>query len=138
MNFWINIPVRILNVFGRLEDPTNNAQEEYNSKLNKKLNVTHPRPRVLLCNLRSQIVLTEDKFVSILGGLKKPAQRKTYRELGRRRLRLNKAFVGFGSCDNVQTERKIFEYANWPRLQIKRTGPSSWSVQLVRPAGLSS
>ena len=51
---------------------------------------------------------------------------------------INKAFVGLGSCDNVQTERKIFEYANWPRLQIKRTGPSSWSVQLVRPAGPSS
>ena len=50
----------------------------------------------------------------------------------------NKAIVGLGSCDNVQTERKIFEYANWPRLQIKRTGPSSWSVQLVRPAGQTS
>ena len=47
----------------------------------------------------------------------------------------NKAFVGLKSCDNVQTETKIFEYANWPRLQIKRTGPSSWSVQLVHPAG---
>ena len=50
-----------------------------------------------------------------------------------------KAFVGLGSCDNVQTERKIFKYANWPRLQIKKlvcpAGPSSWSVQLVRPAG---
>ena len=55
----------------------------------------------------------------------------------------NKAFVGLGSCDNVQTERKIFEYANWPRPQIKRAGPSSWcpsswSLQLVCPAGSSS
>merc|ERR1712121_510240 len=50
----------------------------------------------------------------------------------------NKAFVGLGSCDNVQTERDIFEYANWPRLQIKRTGLSSCSIQLVRPAGPSS
>ena len=25
-----------------------------------------------------------------------------------------KAFVGHGSCDNVQTERSIFECANWP------------------------
>merc|ERR1712081_136047 len=50
----------------------------------------------------------------------------------------NKAFVGLGSCDNVQTERIIFEYANWPRIQIKRTGLSSWSIQLVRPAGTSS
>ena len=47
----------------------------------------------------------------------------------------NKAFVGLGSSNNVQTERKIFEYANWRRLQLKRTGLSSWSVQLVRPAG---
>merc|ERR1719317_1521788 len=51
---------------------------------------------------------------------------------------INKAFVGLGSCDNVQTERIIFEYANWPRLQLKRTGQSSWSVQLVCPAGPSS
>ena len=50
----------------------------------------------------------------------------------------NKAFVGLGSCDNEQTERKIFEYANLPRLQIKRTGPSSWSVQLVCSPGLLS
>ena len=51
-----------------------------------------------------------------------------------------KAFVGLGNFDNVQTERKIFKYANWPRLQIKRTGPSSWSLKLVcpRPAGPSS
>ena len=39
----------------------------------------------------------------------------------------NKAFVGLGSCDKDQTERKIFEYANWSRLQINRTGPSSWA-----------
>ena len=31
-------------------------------------------------------------------------------------LLLNQAFVRLGSCDNVQTERSIFEYANWPRL----------------------
>ena len=30
----------------------------------------------------------------------------------------NKAFIGLGSCDNVQTERSIFEYVNWPWLQI--------------------
>ena len=29
----------------------------------------------------------------------------------------NKAFVGLGRCDNVQTERSIIEYANWPKLQ---------------------
>ena len=41
---------------------------------------------------------------------------------------LNKAFVGLGSCENVQIEMSIFEYAKWPRLQIKRTSPSSWSA----------
>ena len=30
--------------------------------------------------------------------------------------------------DKIQTERIIFKYANWPRLQIKITDPSSWSV----------
>ena len=40
----------------------------------------------------------------------------------------NKAFGGLGSCNNIQTERLIFKYANWPRLQIKRTVMSSWSV----------
>ena len=28
----------------------------------------------------------------------------------------NKAFIGLRSCDKEQTERSIFEYANWPRL----------------------
>ena len=51
------------------------------------------------------------------------------------RLKGHKTFDGLRSCNNVQTERKIFEYVNWRRLQIKRTGPSSWSIQLVRPAG---
>ena len=31
---------------------------------------------------------------------------------------VNKAFVGLESCDNVQIERSIFEYANWKRLQV--------------------
>ena len=26
------------------------------------------------------------------------------------------AFIGLGSCDNVQTKRSSFVYANWPRL----------------------
>ena len=49
---------------------------------------------------------------------------------------INKAFVGLGSCNKVQTEGSIFEYENWPwpRLQVKRTGPSSWSVKLIRLA----
>ena len=34
-----------------------------------------------------------------------------------------------------ECETSFFEYANWPRLQMKRTGPYSWSVQLVLPAG---
>ena len=30
----------------------------------------------------------------------------------------NKDYVGLARCDNIQTRRKIFEYANWPRLKI--------------------
>ena len=41
----------------------------------------------------------------------------------------NKAFVGLGSCDNVQTKRSIFKYANWLRLKYR---------ELVHPAGLSN
>ena len=57
---------------------------------------------------------------------------------------VNKAFVLLGSCDNFQTEWKIFEYANkasnkknWSVL-VRSAGPLSWSVQLVHPLGLSS
>ena len=46
---------------------------------------------------------------------------------------VNKAFVSLGSCNKVQTERLIFKYANWPRLQIK-----NWSVLLVHQAGWTS
>ena len=52
--------------------------------------------------------------------------------------KMSKVFIRLRSCNNFQTERSIFEYGNWPRLQIKKTGPSSSSVQLVRPARLSS
>ena len=38
----------------------------------------------------------------------------------------NKAFVGLGSCDNVQTEMPILEYANWPKLRkVRLADPSS-------------
>ena len=56
----------------------------------------------------------------------------------------NKGIVRLGSCNNVQTERSIFEYAkasnkeNWSVQLVHSAGPFSWSVQLVRPAGLSS
>ena len=48
----------------------------------------------------------------------------------------NKALVRLKSCNNVHTEKKIFEYSNLPRLLIKRPGRSNWSV--VCPAGLFS
>ena len=48
-----------------------------------------------------------------------------YHEVSMFILNENKAFVRLGSFDNVQTERSIFKYADWPRLQIKRTGLSS-------------
>ena len=51
---------------------------------------------------------------------------------------LNNTFIRLGSCDNIQTERSIFEDINWPMLQVLRTDPSSLSVQLVCPAGSSS
>ena len=30
----------------------------------------------------------------------------------------NNAIDGLGCCDKVQTEGSIFEYTNWPRLQV--------------------
>ena len=86
-DFWINgcLPPRVWNCFGRSEDLTNNNQEGYNSKLNKELKETHPSPGVLLCHVKSQITLAEEKFVRIKAGLKKPAQRKTYRDLAQKR-----------------------------------------------------
>ena len=52
------------------------------------------------------------------------------------RLYLNKAYVRLTSCHNVQTERKIFEYANWSRLQIKRNGPSAIFLSPYSPEPL--
>ena len=36
---------------------------------------------------------------------------------GEKKRKENKAFVGLKSCDNVQNEILIFEYANYPKLQ---------------------
>ena len=55
----------------------------------------------------------------------------------------NKAFVGLGSCSNVQIERKICKLAKASNKKTQsvqlvcKAGRSSWSVQLVHPAGLS-
>ena len=38
-------------------------------------------------------------------------------QVSKGRLKNNKAFFELGSCDNVQTERSIFKYSNWPKLQ---------------------
>ena len=84
-DFWIRgcLPPPVWNCFGRSEDLTNNNQEGYNSKLNKELKETHPSPGVLLCHVRAQIVLAEEKFVAIKAGLKKPAQRIAYKNLAK-------------------------------------------------------
>ena len=53
----------------------------------------------------------------------------------------NKAFVGLGSRDNVQTEMPIFKYANCQGFKYKElvrpAGLSIWFVQLVHQAGPS-
>ena len=91
-NFWVNgpIPVKVWNVFGRSNDLTNNHQEGYNSKFNKELNVTHLSPGVLLCHVKSQNTLSEEKLIQIQAGLKRPAQRRAYKILAERRLNLKK------------------------------------------------
>ena len=91
-NFWVNgpIPVKVWIVFGRSDDLSNNHQEGYNSKFNKELNVTHPSPGVLLCHVKSQITLSEEKLIQIQAGLKRPAQRRAYKILAERRLNLKK------------------------------------------------
>ena len=54
----------------------------------------------------------------------------------------NKAFVGLGSRDNVQTEMSIFKYANCQGFKYKElirpAGLPIWFVQLVHQAGPSS
>ena len=45
--------------------------------------------------------------------IKKKACTSSSLKILRDGLQNNKAFVGLGSCDNVQTERSIFKYANW-------------------------
>ena len=81
-------------------------------------------------------VFSKKDHLSILGIFL--IENKMFAVYKRVRLFKKQAFIGLGSGNNIQTERSIFEYANWPRLQAKRTGPSSWSVQLVRTAGPSS
>ena len=66
-DFWINgcvvcVPLRVWNTFGRSEDLTNNNQEGYNSKFNKELKETHPSSEILLCYIKDQITLAEEKL----------------------------------------------------------------------------
>ena len=94
-DFWIHgcLPPRTWNTFGRSDDFTNNNQEGYNSKFNKELKETHPSPGILLCHIKEQITLAEEKLVRVKAGVKKPAQRVTYRNLAESRLRLKKNYL---------------------------------------------
>ena len=94
-DFWINgcLPPRVWNTFGRSEDLTNNNQEGYNSKFNKELKETHPSPGILLCHVKDQITLAEEKVVRVKAAVPKPAQRKTYKNLAKTRLRLKKNYL---------------------------------------------
>ena len=94
-NFWINgcVPPRVWNTFGRSEDLTNNNQEGYNSKFNKELTETHPSAGILLGYIKDHITLAEEKVVKVKAAVPKPAQRKTYKNLAKSRLRLKKNYV---------------------------------------------
>ena len=43
-------------------------------------------------------------------------------------------FVGLSSCDYVQTETSIFEYANWSVQLVHTAGLLSWSIQPFSPS----
>ena len=46
----------------------------------------------------------------------------------------SEAFVGLWSCDNGQTERSVFQYPNWPRLEIIcQTLKNILGVRTLRP-----
>ena len=94
-DFWIHgcIPPRVWNTFGRSDSLTNNNQEGYNSKFNKELKETHPSPGVLLCHVKDQIILAEEKIVRVTAAVPKPAQRRVYKNLAKTRLRLKKNYL---------------------------------------------
>ena len=93
--FWIHgcIPPRVWNTFGRSDTLTNNNQEGYNSKFNKELKETHPSPGILLCHVKDQIILAEEKMVRVAAAVPKPAQRRAYKNLAKTRLRLKKNYL---------------------------------------------
>ena len=93
-DFWIDgcLPPRVWNCFGRSEDLTNNNQEGYNSKFNKELKETHPSAGILLCSIRSQIILAEEKLVRIIAAVPKPTQRIGYKNLAKKTQNEKKLF----------------------------------------------
>ena len=95
LDFWISgcLPPRVWNCFGRSEDITNNNQEGYNSKFNKELKDTHPSAGILLCHIKAQITLAEERVVRVTAAVPKPAQRITYNNLAKKRLRLKKNYI---------------------------------------------
>ena len=60
-----------------------------------------------MCHIRSQIVLSKDKFIRILGRINKPAQRKTYRELAKRRLAMKKQYLKNKEMGDVNALEKF-------------------------------
>ena len=67
--------------------------EGYNSKFNKEVKESHPSAGILLCHVRDEIVMAEERVTKMIACVKKPAQRTTYRNLAVQRLALKKNYI---------------------------------------------
>ena len=74
-------------------DITNNVNEGYNSKMNKDLKESHPSIGIFMCYIRGEIIMAEERVNRLLAGMKKPAQRKLYKDLAEKRLKLKKNYI---------------------------------------------
>ena len=83
--YWINgcYPPRVWLSYNRGEDLTNNNQEGFNSKINKKLKQINPSPGLLLLFIYDQLNAAEVKALKTVVGNAKPRKEKKKTDKGK-------------------------------------------------------
>ena len=66
--------------------------EGYNARTNRALKQNHPSPGILLCHIRNEIKLAEQKLAQARVGIEKPRKQPKTMTQEKRRLQLKKIF----------------------------------------------
>ena len=110
--YWINgcYPRRVWMSYYRGEDLTNNNQEGFNSKINKKLKQINPSPGLLLLFVYKQLMAAEVKALKLTGGAPKPRKEIKQKMKAKSRMRMKRNLRDDLNKEGVNKQEIINEF----------------------------